>query len=69
MNEFDLITLTVSLTEARMLATAASVRGMHFAGKSSSDQSPVAEYDLNAYARQSRAYTDLAAKVDRQRQL
>jgi len=62
--QLDLVYLTVTPEEARMLATAAAKEGIRTAaeGRIYSDKQRV-------YAKVANDYRDLSAKVDRQRQL
>lgn len=53
--ELELVTLKITPTQARMLATAASARGIHYA-----------EMEWDSMAQE---YADLATEVDRQRRL
>jgi hypothetical protein len=55
-NQFDLITLTVSPEEARMLATACVERSYHFKNE---------VHDLTIASK----YLGLSGKIDKQRQL
>ena len=62
-NQFDLVNLQVSPTEARMLATAASKEGMRTANGIGAFIAPEVSERLASN------YRELAAKVDRQRRL
>jgi len=60
-SQLELVTLQLTPTEARMLATAASARGMHYSEKGHGERP--------GWGKQAREYAALAAKVDRQRRL
>ncbi len=64
--QLDLVTLTVSPEEARMIATALQTRAQHFANLFNNDWSPTGEYDLKGWSKTSKRYLNLRRKVEYQ---